>query len=128
MYLCNLFQDQEKVIGRSLNLKLLLKVKTFSFNLFYKLRMTTRKNFNGSELQFIIVLCYLFQIHYSALQSFSDHYSECYLFQNIYFAISYRIYIYLGYIYLLCIKTPIHINESSMFWCNGQIAVMVIHI
>ena len=91
--------------------------------------MTSRKNFNGSNLQFIIVLCYLFQIHYSALQSLSEHYSALLsLSENICFAISFRIYIYVGYIYLLCIKTPIHINESSMFWCNGQIAVMVIHI
>ena len=37
--------------------------------------------------------------------------------------------IYLCGVYLFAMhKSLIHINESSMFWCNGQIAVTVIHI
>ena len=91
--------------------------------------MTTRKNFNGSELQFIIVhaisfrfiivLCNLFQIIIVNAISFRK-YIFCNLLQDI--------YLFRVYLFAMHKNSQIHINESSMFWCNGQIAVMVIHI
>ena len=65
----------------------------------------------------------------SELLSLSDNLGLHSLSENLgLHSLSGNIYL-CGDIYLLCIKKSlIHINESSMFWCKGQIAVTVSHI
>ena len=65
----------------------------------------------------------------SELHSLPEHYSELLSLSENLGLHSLPGNIYLCGVYLFAMhKSLIHINESSMFWCNGQIAVTVIHI
>ena len=65
----------------------------------------------------------------SELLSLSDNLGLHSLSENLgLHSLSGNIYLCGVYLFAMHKKSLIHINESSMFWCNGQIAVTVSHI